>query len=123
MWDTHSFPGFGAGVVQRSWHALQGYARASFGAVAAKAHSIDTHETLHHLLTGRRGRLIKVAFGLGVAACLAVIAVSHGVSISSESGPHASRSHSTDTAITPRQAATPRPKATLIRRPRRPVRR
>ena len=76
MWDTHSFPGLGARVVQRSWQTLQGCARASFDAVAAKAHTIDTHETLHHLLTGRRGRLIKVAFGLGVIACLGVIAVS-----------------------------------------------
>src|SRR5262249_5311943 len=75
-WDTHSFPAFGAGVVQRSWQTLQGYARAGFAAVATKAHSVDTHEALHNLMTGRRGRLIKIAFGLGVLACLGVIAVS-----------------------------------------------
>ncbi|HEV2957822.1 MAG TPA: AsmA-like C-terminal region-containing protein [Xanthobacteraceae bacterium] len=63
--------------------ALRGYARATFARVRAAfdtvrttAHSADTHERLHHLLAGRRGRLIKIAFGLGVAACLAVIAVS-----------------------------------------------
>ena len=76
MWDTRSIPGLGAGFVQRRWEALRGYARASFAALTAKAQSADTHERLHHLVTGRRGRLIKVAFGLGVAACLAVIAVS-----------------------------------------------
>jgi hypothetical protein len=76
MWDTRSFPGLGTGVVQRSWEALRGYARAAFDAVVATAHSADTHERLHHLLTGRRGRLIKIAFGLGVAGCLFVIAVS-----------------------------------------------
>jgi hypothetical protein len=76
MWDTRSIPGLGAGFVQRSWEALHGHARAAMDAVLAKAHSAHTHDQLHHLLTGRRGRLIKVAFGLGVAACLAVIAVS-----------------------------------------------
>jgi AsmA-like C-terminal region/Protein of unknown function len=83
MWDTRSIPGFGAGSVQRSWETLCGYARAGVAhargavdAVLTKAHSVDTHEQLHHLLTGRRGRLIKIAFGLGVGACLAVIAVS-----------------------------------------------
>jgi len=76
MWDTRSIPGLGAGFVQRSWEALRGYARAASDTVVATAHSADAHERLHHLLTGRRGRLIKIAFALGVAACLAVIAVS-----------------------------------------------
>jgi hypothetical protein len=83
MWDTRSIPGFGAGSVQRWWGALRGYlratfdhARSAFDSVRTTAHSADTHERLHHLLTGRRGRLIKIAFALGVAACLAVIAVS-----------------------------------------------
>jgi AsmA-like C-terminal region/Protein of unknown function len=83
MWDTRSIPGFGAGSVQRWWETLCGYARAGFDrtrtgfdAVRAKAHSVDPHEQLHHLLTGRRGRLIKIAFALGVVACLAVIALS-----------------------------------------------
>ena len=83
MWDTRSIPGFGAGSVQRWWVALRGYlranfdhARSAFDSVRTTAHSADTHERLHHLLTGRRGRLIKIAFALGVAACLAVIAVS-----------------------------------------------
>src|ERR1700730_3332554 len=76
MWDTRSIPGRGAGFVQRSWEALRGYARAASDAVVATAHSADAHERLHHLLAGRRGRLIKIAFALGVAACLAVIAVS-----------------------------------------------
>jgi len=83
MWDTRSIPGLGGGSVQRWWETLRSYARASVdharaavGAVLTKAHSVDPHEQLHHLLTGRRGRLIKIAFGLGVAACLAVIAVS-----------------------------------------------
>jgi len=76
MWDTRSIPGFSTGVVQRSWEALRGYARAAFDAVVATAHSAETHERLHHLLTGRRGRLIKIAFGLGIAGCLVVIAVS-----------------------------------------------
>ena len=90
MWDTRSIPGFGAGSVQRWWATLRGYARATveharaafdrvraaFDTALTTAHSADTHERLHHLLTGRRGRLIKIAFGLGVAACLGVIAVS-----------------------------------------------
>jgi hypothetical protein len=76
MWDTRSIPGFGAGFVQRSFEALRGRARAAVDALAARAHSVDTHERLHDLLTGRRGRLIKVAFALGVVACLAVIVVS-----------------------------------------------
>src|SRR5262249_36768067 len=83
MWDTRSIPGFGAGVVKRWWETLCDYARAALGhapgacdAVRTKAQSADTHEQLHHLLPGRRGRLIKIAFGLGVGACLAVIAVS-----------------------------------------------
>ena len=76
MWDTRSIPGFGTGVVQRSWEALRGHARAAFDAVVTRARSAETHERLHHLLTGRRGRLIKIAFGLGVASCLFVIAVS-----------------------------------------------
>ena len=83
MWDTRSIPGLGTGVVQRSWEALRGCARAAFDAahvasdaVATTVHSADTHERLHHLLTGRRGRLIKIAFGLGIAGCLFVIAVS-----------------------------------------------
>src|SRR5262249_49171855 len=83
MWDTRSIPGFGAGVVHRWWETLCDYARAAVGSVrgacgvvVTKARSADTHEQLDHLLTGRRGRLIKIAFGLGVVACLAVIAVS-----------------------------------------------
>ncbi|MBV8823528.1 MAG: hypothetical protein JO220_00860, partial [Hyphomicrobiales bacterium] len=83
MWDTRSIPGLGTGVVQRSWEALRGYAHAAFeaahaafGAVTTTVHSADTHERLHHLLTGPRGRLIKIAFALGVAGCLFVIAVS-----------------------------------------------
>ncbi|HML15028.1 MAG TPA: hypothetical protein VK456_17110, partial [Xanthobacteraceae bacterium] len=62
--------------MQRAREALRGYARAAIDAVRATAHSADTHEGLHHLLTGRRGRLLKIAFGLGVVACLAVIALS-----------------------------------------------
>src|SRR5262249_13240511 len=83
MWGTRRIPGLGTGVVQRSWGGLAGCRRAAvagtgaaFGAVAPSVHSADTHERLHHLLTGRRGRLIKIAFGLGVAGCLFVIAVS-----------------------------------------------
>jgi len=64
MWDTRSIPGFGAGSVQRWWEALRGYlratfdhARSAFDSVRTTAHSADTHERLHHLLTGRRGRL------------------------------------------------------------------
>jgi AsmA-like C-terminal region len=76
MWDTRSIPGLGAGFVQRSWEALCGYARAGFDAFVATAHSAEAHERLHQLLTGRRGRLIKIAFGFGVAGCLFVIAVS-----------------------------------------------
>src|SRR5262249_14816159 len=83
MWGTRRIPGLGTGVVQRSWGGLAGCRRAAvagtgagFDAVATTVHSADTHERLHHLVTGRRGRLIKIAFGLGVAGCLFVIAVS-----------------------------------------------
>jgi hypothetical protein len=80
MWDTRSIPGFGAGFVQRSWETLRGLARAAADPVVTKFRSPHTHDQLHdqlhHLLTGRRGRLIKVAFGLVVVACLVVIAVS-----------------------------------------------
>ena len=49
--------------------ALRGYAlavvehaRAAFNVVLAKAHSVDTHEQLDQLLTGRRGRLIEIVW-------------------------------------------------------------
>jgi hypothetical protein len=83
MWDTRSIPGLGAGFMQRWWEALHGHVRAALAharaareAALTAANSDETHERLHHLLAGRRGRLIKIAFGLGVAACLGVIALS-----------------------------------------------
>ncbi|HXW24581.1 MAG TPA: hypothetical protein VEK73_07540 [Xanthobacteraceae bacterium] len=81
MWDTHSISGLGAGFLQRSWEALHGRARALAHAVLDWRHSRGarphpTHDRLHHLLVGRRGRIIKVAFALGVVACLGVIALS-----------------------------------------------
>jgi hypothetical protein len=85
MWDTRSISGFGAGFVQRSWETLHGYWRAVAGFAAARRSSRvtrdhrsrrTTHDQLHRLLVGRRGRIVKIAFGAGVAACLAVIGVS-----------------------------------------------
>jgi hypothetical protein len=81
MWDTRSISGLGAGFLQRAWEALHGYGRAVTDAVLAARHPHtgpyrSTHDRLHDLLTGRHGRLIKVLFGIGVLACLAVIALS-----------------------------------------------
>ncbi|HEV3184967.1 MAG TPA: hypothetical protein VGZ49_08795 [Xanthobacteraceae bacterium] len=85
MWDTRSIPGLGAGLVQRWWEALQGYARAATDAALDWRHARGgrphrTHDRLHHLhdvlLTGRRGRVVKILFGFGVVGCLAIIAVS-----------------------------------------------
>jgi hypothetical protein len=85
MWDTRSIPGLGAGLLQRWREALQGYARAAADAALDWRHSrggrsLRTHDRLHHLhdvlLTGRRGRVVKVLFGIGVFACLVVIALS-----------------------------------------------
>jgi hypothetical protein len=76
MWDTRSIAGFGTGFMQRSFAALHGYWRAIAATAAPRRRSRRGHDLLHHVLVGRRMRFRKLAIGAGVAACLAVIAVS-----------------------------------------------